>query len=196
MNPLASILDKDKLTGPNFLDWRRKLKIVLDYERLYYVLDMIDPDPIDNDSSTEKVAAYHKWESDELKVRSYIKASMSSTLQEQYERVDSSVEIMEHLQELYGESSETARYDVTSKLFRMKMKDGTPVSDHVLQMINLIDQTEAFDLGLTFKIKVDLILQSLTPAFKGFISNFNMNKLIRSTKSLTLREKRALLILN
>ena len=185
MNPLASILDKDKLTGPNFLDWRRKLKIVLDYERLYYVLDMIDPDPIDNDSSTEKVAAYHKWESDELKVRSYIKASMSSTLQEQYERVDSSVEIMEHLQELYGESSETARYDVTSKLFRMKMKDGTPVSDHVLQMINLIDQTEAFDLGLTFKIKVDLILQSLTPAFKGFISNFNMNKLIRSTKSLS-----------
>ena len=52
MNPLASILDKDKLIGPNFLEWRRKLKIVLDYERLSYILDTVDPDPV-NDDTTE-----------------------------------------------------------------------------------------------------------------------------------------------
>ncbi|KAJ9545003.1 hypothetical protein OSB04_024710 [Centaurea solstitialis] len=36
---LRSILEKDKLTGPNFLDWERNLMIVLRHERKWYVLE-------------------------------------------------------------------------------------------------------------------------------------------------------------
>ncbi|KAJ9556466.1 hypothetical protein OSB04_011080 [Centaurea solstitialis] len=36
---LRSILEKDKLTGPNFLDWERNLQIVLRHERKWYVLE-------------------------------------------------------------------------------------------------------------------------------------------------------------
>ena len=109
MTPLTSILDKDKLTRPNFLEWCRKLKIVLDYEHLRNSFDTVVPDPVNDDTPTEKVESYHKWETDELKVRSYIKVSMSSSLLKQYDRMNSSVDIMDHLKELFGESSETAR---------------------------------------------------------------------------------------
>ena len=35
---LHSLLDSDKLTGSNFDSWYRKLKIVLEYEKILYVL--------------------------------------------------------------------------------------------------------------------------------------------------------------
>ncbi|XP_017979882.1 PREDICTED: RNA-directed DNA polymerase homolog, partial [Theobroma cacao] len=50
---LRSILDATKLTGPNFLDWFRNLKIVLKQEKKYYVLDTpIPPVPV-ADASVE-----------------------------------------------------------------------------------------------------------------------------------------------
>ena len=36
---LRSVLEKDKLTGTNFLDWFRNLRIVLKQERKLYVLE-------------------------------------------------------------------------------------------------------------------------------------------------------------
>ena len=36
---LRSILDANKLIGPNFLDWIRNLRIVLNVEKITYVLD-------------------------------------------------------------------------------------------------------------------------------------------------------------
>ncbi|KAJ9565596.1 hypothetical protein OSB04_001562 [Centaurea solstitialis] len=36
---LRSILEKDKLTGSNFLDWEHNLMIVLKHERKWYVLE-------------------------------------------------------------------------------------------------------------------------------------------------------------
>ena len=36
---LRSVLEKEKLNGTNFLDWSRKLRIVLKQERKMYVLD-------------------------------------------------------------------------------------------------------------------------------------------------------------
>ena len=40
---LRSVLDNDKLVEPNFSSWYRKLKIILEHERILYVI--IDPVP-------------------------------------------------------------------------------------------------------------------------------------------------------
>ncbi|KAJ0099275.1 hypothetical protein Patl1_20904 [Pistacia atlantica] len=113
MNLLATILDKDKCIGPNFLDWRQKLRVVLNSERIDYVLDNEPPKPLADEATAEERQTHKKWEDDELKVRSYIKASSSSQLLEQYEKMNSSSDIMNHLQELYDESSLTVSYEVT-----------------------------------------------------------------------------------
>ena len=51
---LRSILDNNKLKGPNFLDWFRNMKIVLMVEKIAYVLNRPLPksppvDASDND---------------------------------------------------------------------------------------------------------------------------------------------------
>ena len=52
---LQSVLEKDKLTGTNFLDWFRNLRIVLKQERKLYVLDEpLLEEPADNVPRAEK----------------------------------------------------------------------------------------------------------------------------------------------
>ena len=47
---LRTLLDNDKLYGPNFDSWYQKLKIVLEYEWiLYVILDPAPEEPASND---------------------------------------------------------------------------------------------------------------------------------------------------
>ena len=53
---LRSVLEKDKLTGTNFLDWFRNLRIVLKQERKLYVLDEPLPEePAENVPRAERM---------------------------------------------------------------------------------------------------------------------------------------------
>ena len=61
---LRSLLDSDKLIGPNFDSWYRKLKIILKHERILYVL--IDPapeEPAPNGRNSIR-DTYQKWLND------------------------------------------------------------------------------------------------------------------------------------
>ena len=42
-NPLSIILDNNRLTGPNFIDWLRNLKVVLASEKILYVIEQTLP---------------------------------------------------------------------------------------------------------------------------------------------------------
>ena len=58
---LRSLLDNDKLVGPNFGSWYRKLKIVLEHERiLYVIMDPAPEEPAVNARGTVK-DTYQKW---------------------------------------------------------------------------------------------------------------------------------------
>ncbi|KAJ9548286.1 hypothetical protein OSB04_020829 [Centaurea solstitialis] len=78
---LHSILEKDKLTSPNFLDWERNLMIVLRYERKWYVLEEpLGEAPPANASAAARNA--HKKHSDDLlDVCCLMLATMSPDLQ-------------------------------------------------------------------------------------------------------------------
>ena len=39
LNPLSIILDNNRLTGPNFIDWLRNLKVVLASKKIHYVIE-------------------------------------------------------------------------------------------------------------------------------------------------------------
>ena len=53
-NPLAIILDQHRLTGPNFIDWLRNLKVVLASEKILYVLEQNIPEPLPEHASQEE----------------------------------------------------------------------------------------------------------------------------------------------
>ncbi|KAK6122767.1 hypothetical protein DH2020_043485 [Rehmannia glutinosa] len=175
-NPLASILEQNKLSGPNFVDWLRNLKIVLELEKRAYVLDKVPPPPPE-DKTSDAYGEYLRHIDDNLQARCYMLASMSNELQRQNEGLDHVIEILIRLQELYGERTRQMRYQISKDLFRCRMTEGSSVQDHGLKMIALIERLSSLGVVMDNELYVDLSLQSPPPSFDTFVVNFNMHSM-------------------
>ena len=57
-NPLSAILKENKLTGLNYIDWKRNINLVLTAEGYKFVLTKICPFELDIVSSKEKDEDY------------------------------------------------------------------------------------------------------------------------------------------
>ncbi|XP_075499127.1 uncharacterized protein LOC142537501 [Primulina tabacum] len=101
-NQLSIILDQNKLTGPNYDDWFRNLKIVLNSERIAYVLDKKPPKEAAPDISRIELAKLEKHWDHDLQAKSYMLASMSNELQRRFEETVNAADIHLHLKELYA----------------------------------------------------------------------------------------------
>src|SRR3954464_13651358 len=73
---LMTLLTRKELTGPNYLDWIRTLRIALRFEDLEYVLDNKLPDLTDKSTPKEK-ADYLQHDKDSNKVACLMLATMS-----------------------------------------------------------------------------------------------------------------------
>jgi len=104
LNLLTCILETNRLTGLNFLDWFRNLKIVLSVEKidvLFYTPPIDIPERVTGEErETWENLRYH-----ELRVHNYILASMSNNLQRQHENFLSTANMIQNLKDLYGKCS-------------------------------------------------------------------------------------------
>ena len=180
---LRSILDTNKLTGPNYMDWLRNLKIILSSEKISYILDTPGLNPLGDDATEEDMATYKIWQNDSLTVKCIILASMTNELQRQHESMDTQ-SILINLKDLYGEQSRTARYEVSKQLFHARMTEGTSIQEHVLKVIDLITRLGQLGFIMDGKLNQDLILQSLPESYSQFVLNYHMNKLNTSLPEL------------
>ncbi|KAL8098527.1 hypothetical protein AgCh_031343 [Apium graveolens] len=155
-----SILDAHKLTGPNYADWLRNLRIVLRIEKLEYVIDSPKPTEPAIDAHNDEHVVYHKWVDDANVAQCIMLASMNIKLQKQHEHMDAHTILM-HLQELYDVAGTTARYEISKELFGCRMSEGSSVNDHVLKMINLIERLGQLGFAMDGELSQDLVLQSL-----------------------------------
>ncbi|KAL8132005.1 hypothetical protein AgCh_007768 [Apium graveolens] len=157
---LRSILDAHKLTGPNYADWLRNLRIVLRVEKLEYVFDSPKPTEPASDAHNDEHVVYRKWIDDANVAQCIMLPSMNIELQKQHEHMDAHTILM-HLQELYDVVGRTARYEISKELFGCRMSEGSSVNDHVLKMINLIERLEQLGFAMDGELSQDLVLQSL-----------------------------------
>ena len=96
-NPLAKILDENQLVGPNYVDWKRKLIIVLTTDKITHVLNTEAPELALADATDEQRDAFNKWhEADEM-AKCYIMASMNNVLQKQCQGLVTAKDMMLHL---------------------------------------------------------------------------------------------------
>ena len=79
-NPLAIILNKKKLTRPNYVDWNRNLDIVLTIVGCKYILTEEHPDLLAINAPRPKIERYEKWAKVEEIAHCYILALMSLIL--------------------------------------------------------------------------------------------------------------------
>ena len=61
-------------------------------------------------------------------------------------------------------------------LMNTTMAETTPVRDHVLKMIGLLNELKILGAEINGESQVDIILQSLPDSYKQFCLNYNMNK--------------------
>ena len=69
-------------------------------------------------------------------------ASMSDVLRAKFENQESAVEILNSLQEMFGQKSEQACIEIIGKYTTARMKTGMPVRDHVMMMKNYFIEAE------------------------------------------------------
>ncbi|KAJ9543708.1 hypothetical protein OSB04_023415 [Centaurea solstitialis] len=180
---LRSILEKDKLTGPNFLDWERNLMIMLRNERKWYVLEEpLGEAPPANASAAVRNA--HKKHSDDLlDVGCLMLATMSSDLQTGLINTNA-YDMIRQLRDMFQTQARTERYDATKAFNECKMIKGTSVSDHVMKMKRHLDHLERLGHPVSLQLATDTILNSLSDDYKPFVINYNMNNMEKTIAEL------------
>ncbi|XP_042444019.1 uncharacterized protein LOC122029135 [Zingiber officinale] len=188
---LRSILEKENtLLGSNYLDWYRKLKIVLRHERKIYVLNdepLKEPTP---DASDEDQSYYSQYMENALDVQCIMLSSISPKLQRQHENM-SDREIDHHLCELFQESARVERYEISRALFNIMLEERNQVGSHILKMIRYIERLESLGSKLDQDLAIDLLLSSLPPSFSQFVLNLNMNNIDKSLTDMMVMLKTA-----
>ena len=120
---------------------------------------------------------YERWIQANNKARAYMLASMLDVLRLKHERMETAIEIMNSLQNMFEKQSVQSRHEATRKYMNAKMSKGTPVRDHVLNMASYINEAELHGAIIDERTQVSIILDSLTPDFLQFTRNYVMQKL-------------------
>ena len=168
---LRSLLDNDKLMGPNFDSWYRKLKIVLEHERILYVVtDSVLEEPVSNARGTVR-NTYQKWLNDHTTVRCIILAVMNDELSRRFENAQPQ-EMLQMLNDSFGTPDDVERYKTSYAIFNARMRDGASVIDHVLYMIEMIECRSKLGFSLHEQLGKDVIFNSLPKSFLPFLTHF------------------------
>ena len=79
--------------------------------------------------------AYDRWTKVNDKARVYILASFSNALNKKYEAVMNARQIMESLQEMFGQPSSQIRHEALKYVYNACVKEGQSVNEHVLDLM-------------------------------------------------------------
>ncbi|VFQ69577.1 unnamed protein product [Cuscuta campestris] len=145
---LRYVLEKEKLSGTNFLDWKMNLKIILECKKKLYFLTSEPPKAPRANARAVEITSYKKYEDDARDVRCVMLATMTPELQ--------------RLQK-----------DMETHPMMTRLK----VGPHVLKMIGHIETLEKLDAPLHPMLATDLILGSLPAEYSQTVVNLCINKL-------------------
>ncbi|KAH9671204.1 hypothetical protein KPL70_017270 [Citrus sinensis] len=84
---------------------------------------------------------------------------------------------------MFGQSTRSVRQAALKGIMNSKMGKGTRVRDHVLKMMDYLNEAEIQGAQIDDNSKIDMVLESLPETFKEFKVNYNMNK-----RNMTLTE--------
>ena len=175
-NPLFTILKDNKLIGPNYIEWKRNLDIVLTAEEYKFCTYEPKPEQPAADAPDEEKEYYKRWIKADEKSRCYILAAMSGVLQHQHQAMATASDMLFNLKELFGDQNRAARQVAMKALMNTQMAEGTPVRDHVLKMMSHLNEIEILGAELDGETQIDIVLMSLPKSFEQFCSNYKMNK--------------------
>ncbi|KAH9751450.1 hypothetical protein KPL71_014302 [Citrus sinensis] len=172
INPLLIILVKNELTGENYLDWKLNLFNILTAKGSKYVLTQpCPPEPSLYDYRNQR-EPYEKWCEANKMAKRYILASISVELHKKHRSMEMATEIMASLHQMFGQNTHFAREAALKRITDTKMEEGTKVRDHVLKMMDYLNEVEIHSVQINDKSKINMVIESLPDTFKEFKKNF------------------------
>ena len=130
---IRSILDKEKLSGPNFLDWFIQLRIVLKLKRKDYVLN----EPISEELPTHVAKALKDARSKHVNGSTEVVCIMLATMTPELHKTfefHEAFEMIEQLRFMSLVQAKQNRFETLNAFIGCKMAEGSSVSAHVLKM--------------------------------------------------------------
>ncbi|KAA0033557.1 gag/pol protein [Cucumis melo var. makuwa] len=136
MNSLiVQLLASEKFNGDNYAAWKSNLNTILVVDDLRFVLNEECPLTPTSNANRASWKVYDRWIKANEKARVYILASMSDVLAEKYESLATAKEIMDSLKGMFGQPKWSLRHEAIKYIYTKRMKEGTSVREHVLDMM-------------------------------------------------------------
>src|SRR3954468_1015001 len=90
-------------------------------------------------------------------------------------------DMVTQLNPLYLKQARTERYEITKQLWECKMAESSSLSEHVIKVVGYAQRLNDLGFAIPTTLGTDIILASLPPSYNGFIMNYNMNGLDKTT---------------
>nr|GEV82282.1 hypothetical protein [Tanacetum cinerariifolium] len=179
--------EKQKLTGPKFIDWYRQLRILLSIEdNLNYLEQPIPPTSVvhvGQHVAPEILVAHTTWIKGSKEIDRLMLMTMEPYIQQNLETLHDHEMLLE-LNTLFAQQAEQELLQTTRDFHSCKQEEGQPVSLYVLKMKGYIDNLERLGNPVTLGLGVSLFLIGLRKEFDGFVQNYNMHSLRKTINEL------------
>ncbi|KAH0636576.1 hypothetical protein KY290_037001 [Solanum tuberosum] len=96
----------------------------------------------------------------------------------------SAYDMLASLKEMFGEQNRATKQTAMKALLTTKMAEGSSVREHVLKLMNYLNELEILGAEIDNESQVEMILQTLPDSFQQFRLNYNMNKMDMSLAKL------------
>ncbi|XP_043705402.1 uncharacterized protein LOC122655260 [Telopea speciosissima] len=153
-NALISLLNDNRLTGSNYLDWKRKLIRVLKAEKIHNVLTSDEP-PLPKTTDGDDFIVWESFKQKDALATGYILNSIDKSMQSSCDDMETAKEVMKHLETTFGKQDHLAHQRISPALFALKMTDGTTILDHMMKLNKHFQDLEGFGtlFDLDFKLR-------------------------------------------
>ncbi|KAK1605557.1 hypothetical protein QYE76_029230 [Lolium multiflorum] len=178
-------LEKEKLknNGSTFTDWFRHVRIFLTGGNLQFVLEAPLGSPPPPMVSEDIKNVYESRVTQYSQVQCAILCILEAELQKRFEHHDP-YELINELKAIFETHAAVECYEASKHFFSCMMEEGSSVSGHMLAMSG--NAKKLSDLGIVIpnKLRINRVLQSLSPSYKNFVMNYNMQNMNKELPEL------------
>ena len=155
----------EKLNGSNWMTWRFQMRHLLLAKDLWSFVD--GTSTLAEDASATTVAEFNKKKQRAL---STIVLALDSSVLYLVTNTKTPQEAWQVLQKHFDRGSLANKIYLKKKLFRMQMKEGTPVAAHLKQMKELTDHLAIIGAPISEEDQVVTLLGSLPPSYATLVT--------------------------
>ncbi|GJT55624.1 hypothetical protein Tco_0990678 [Tanacetum coccineum] len=165
-----TFFEKQKLTGINFMEWYRNLRIVLSIEDKLPFLEQPIPAilvPAAGQVIPSDVHNTHTaWVKDSKEIYGLMLMTMDPDIQKNLEHLGA-YDMLKELKMLYAQQAYQELLQTVREFHTCKQEEGQYVSSYVLKMKSYIDILERLGYAMNQNLSVSLILVSLRKEYDG-----------------------------